>query len=375
LLLAMQPEGDTQMRFSPVALVCAIAAAGSCGDVVDARVADAFNTPAATATDIVQSVIDSGAAPAFYRIERWNNKTDLGLDAVVNEANRFVGLPGVVAVVGHAGSRESIAAASIYNRAGVPQVVPMATSSRLADVGGWTFRLAPSDVAEGAFIANYAIDSLGAQRIAVLYIADEYGTGLRDGVASQLEARGYPVRDHAAIPRRGCAHPGTRDALRLIIAAAMRRADPEVVVLAIGESSAPCIVRAVFEARPSVRIITADGVTMTSQNIRALPEAYRSRLQGVSFWAPRSDAVTQSFVARARRVLKREPNASDALMYDAHMLLAAALKEAGPNRAAVRRWLESLGRTRPPWKGVTGDISFEADRVHLLRMASAAAPE
>ncbi|HWP69937.1 MAG TPA: hypothetical protein VNM36_02510, partial [Gemmatimonadaceae bacterium] len=57
-----------------------------------------------------------------------------------------------------------------------------------------------------------------------------------------------------------------------------------------------------------------------------------------------------------------------ALQYDAFMLLAAAVRDVGPDRMAIRNWLESLGRTRQPWIGVTGPIAFNNPRSEILRM-------
>ena len=54
--------------------------------------------------------------------------------------------------------------------------------------------------------------------------------------------------------------------------------------------------------------------------------------------------------------------------HDALMLLAHAVREVGPNRAAVRGYLESLGGTRPPYHGITGDITFQRPRTPPLVM-------
>jgi ABC-type branched-subunit amino acid transport system substrate-binding protein len=55
------------------------------------------------------------------------------------------------------------------------------------------------------------------------------------------------------------------------------------------------------------------------------------------------------------------------MYYDAIMVAAQAVREAGPGRAAIRRYLSELGTTRPPYRGVTGPIAFAPDRpVNLL---------
>jgi hypothetical protein len=46
---------------------------------------------------------------------------------------------------------------------------------------------------------------------------------------------------------------------------------------------------------------------------------------------------------------------------------AQAVREVGPRRAAIRRYLGELGISRPPYRGVTGPISFAPRRpVNLL---------
>ena len=92
------------------------------------------------------------------------------------------------------------------------------------------------------------------------------------------------------------------------------------------------------------------------------------RVRGVAFWKPRADSVNAKFVDLVKPVLGRAPDASEALQYDAFMLLAAAVRDVGPDRMAIRNWLESLGRTRPPWIGVTGPIAFNRPRSEILRM-------
>src|SRR5207245_5907500 len=74
---------------------------------------------------------------------------------------------GRVGVVGHGSSRRSLVASSVYNEAGIPQITPTSTSRLLHAVGPWTFMLAPDDSAEGAFMAAFAAERLGARRVSI----------------------------------------------------------------------------------------------------------------------------------------------------------------------------------------------------------------
>jgi ABC-type branched-subunit amino acid transport system substrate-binding protein len=116
-------------------------------------------------------------------------------DVEVRRAERLASMPGVVGVVGHGGSRASLAAAPVYNEAGIVQITPISTSRLLKSAGPWTFNLAPDDSVEGGFMGAFVADRLGAGRVTVYYVNDEYGAGLRDGVVAELERRGVAVVD------------------------------------------------------------------------------------------------------------------------------------------------------------------------------------
>jgi branched-chain amino acid transport system substrate-binding protein len=293
-------------------------------------------------------------------------------DAVVQlnteQATVFADDPSVIAVVGHPGSRDALLGAAVYNERGIPQVVPNATSGQLRTAGPWTFPLVPSDSVEGAFIAHYALDSLRANRISVLHLGDEYGIGMRDGVRGALLRRGTDVVDASIIPANGCLGPATAIHTAIVMAS-LQRARPDVVVIASGSSNGWCLADLVHAERPNTWILFGDSM----DGARRIPDGFDrlvpGRVRGVEFWAPGTDSLSTAFVAMIRRTLNRAPDGSLALQFDAFMLLAAAIREAGADRTAVREWLESLGRNRGPWRGVTGPIAFNRPRTEILRMS------
>ncbi len=311
------------------------------------------------------------------QIVRWSIKGDPGYSIQLNteQATVFADDPHVIGVVGHTGSRDALLGAVVYNTRGVPQVVPNATSRLLGQAGPWTFTLVPSDSVEGAFIADYALDSLHAARVSVLYLGDEYGMGLRDGVQSALRRRGTDVADASMIPTDWCFAQPSADIHSSIIRAALRRAQPDVVVVTTGSVSGWCVAEAVHAVNPDLWILFGDGMD-GARVVPDLPLKFnRERIRGVEFWSPGSDSVNQAFLERMKKTMRQTPGASQALQYDAFMLLSTAVREAGPDRKAVRRWLESLGRSRDPWPGVTGPIAFNRPRSDILRMSGPVAQQ
>ena len=340
-----------------------------CGSPGPARIGDAYprydsNLPFLKA--IAPAVESTGV-----EIRRWTVTGDPGYSIQLNteQATLFADDPRVVAVVGHTGSRDALLGAVVYNAREVPQVVPNATSALLGQAGPWTFTLVPNDSIEGAFIADYALDSLQARRVSVLYLGDEYGMGLRDGVRSALQRRGTDVVDASMIPSDWCLAQPAAELHSSIIRAALRRALPDVVVVTTGSLSGWCVAEEVQAVNPQAWILFGDGMdgarVIPDLPLRILPE----RIRGVEFWAPGTDSLNRRFVERVQKEMHQPPVASHALQYDAFMLLTAAIREVGPNRKAVRRWLESLGRTREPWQGVTGPIAFNHPRSEILRMS------
>ncbi len=89
----------------------------------------------------------------------------------------------------------------------------------------------------------------------------------------------------------------------------------------------------------------------------------------MAFWlADSPDSMSRAFVERFQRVTGHDPAPDDAMNHDGLLLLAHAVRAVGPDRRAVRGYLESLGRTRPAYHGISGDIAFQGSRTPPLVM-------
>ena len=277
-------------------------------------------------------------------------------------AEAVAAMPGLVAAVAPQSSRAALLVAPIYAEQGIPLIVATATSDRLRTLGPWIFRLAPSGRAEGAFLAAFALGRLAARRITIFFLdSDEYGLGLRDGVVLALGKRGVTPVDQV-----GIIEPSD---LQRRVVESLRRAQPEVVVVAARSPEALTIARAVHARSPHVRTLVGDGVPLNSAFIRSAGAAAEA-VYGVTWWTPDSpDSLARAFSARYERATGALPTPAEAMYYDAIMVAAQAVREVGPRRAAIRRYLTELGTVRAPYRGVTGPISFAPDRkANLLMM-------
>ena len=278
-------------------------------------------------------------------------------------------MPGIVAVVGHQDSRSTILAAPVYDEAGIPLVVPNATSRALGTAGPWVFQVAPTDSQEGAFIAAFATQVLRARSVALLYDNDEYGRGIRDGVRDALATAGTPLAADASI---GAVCSGADATVDLITS---RRPAPDVLVVAARQADASCIVRQARRRLPALRFITGDAVEISDAQVTAMGAAAESTYF-VAFWYDGlTDARSTAFTSAYGQVTGGRPSPATALQYDALMLLMTAVRDVGPNRKSVQTYLSDLGRSRPAYEGVTGPISFDPGRhrpLYMLRVRGGA---
>lgn len=317
--------------------------------------------------DLARASLDSSAMPRLA-IMQWEHVRTTEVGSETGQAERFASDPRVIAVVGHAGSKSTLLASPIYEAAGMPVIVPTATSGLMRDAREHLFPLSPPDDVEGAFLADYALDSLKATRVAMLYVSDAFGVGIHVGVRARMGDRRRSLTGDAALAGEECTQE-ERDAMPSIVRALVQRASPDVVIVALSTTQTVCAVRALVALDPKIRILAADAFDPSEVYRGTLKRAERDALRYVVAWEPGPDSVSLEFVRRARAMNGRDPTPGQALTHDAFMLVAQAVGEGHTSRAAIRRWLLSLGTPgHPPYVGVTGPIAFNEPRRTILRV-------
>ena len=300
---------------------------------------------------------DSGAPPAIVvdTVDPSENSP-----VMVRWAQQLAERKEVIGVVGPSGSRIALATAPIYNAAGLPQIVPGATSRLLHQVGPWTFTLAPDDSVEGAFIASYLTDVVRVRRIILFYENDEFGQGLRESVAGALRRSGVTIGSEIAVSVESDFEP--------LLAAALREGKPDAIVMAARERATGVIASLAARLAPGVPIVASDGALVPDRlSYYAGPAVANVRV--VAFWMPdTTDPRQHRFMQLFRAQTGHDPDASDAMIQDGIALLVAAVRAVGPDRTAVREWLSSLGRERPPFPGLVGPVTFGTRRAMTLHM-------
>src|SRR3989441_219898 len=273
-------------------------------------------------------------------------------DTAVRVAEDLYREPDLVAVVGHLTSGTTIAAARVYGGGAspVPVTSPSASSPDLSGINPYFFRVCPSDLSHGPELARLARQSLGAKRAGVVYITNDYGRGIRKTFAGEFtRLGGVVVEADPYVPATASLEP---------YLSRMRRGGTDVLVLATERPGAELALREMQTLGLRLPVIGGDALTRL--------ETHRAPAASVpvpsAYLPDRRDERNGAFVADyARAYQGQRPDHRGAGAYDAIYLLTRVIAEAGPDRTAIRDDLAQVGRGKPPFEGVTGTVTFDAN--------------
>jgi branched-chain amino acid transport system substrate-binding protein len=302
----------------------------------------------------VEEALAEGALPGFdtAMISESQNLASPAIDA----ARRLIEIEGLIAVVGHSNSAASLATAPIYNERRVVQIAPTSSATVFSQAGPFSFRLVPADDRQGRFLAEHLrAEFPPGARVAVAYVNDDYGRGLQATFRAALDTARYPVVLELPHVENDIGEADIDYAVD-----AIRAARPDVIVwLARGGVLARFLapIRAVL---PDVPIVGSDAVGSgaLAQNSAVVPAGIRY----ADYLDLTATDELRAFAARYRGRFGIDGTAAAALTYDAARLVIAGIRAGARTGPDLQAFLASLGRTVPPFAGVTGPIAFDANR-------------
>jgi len=256
-------------------------------------------------------------------------------------AQELVDSDSVLAVVGHANSSATVAAARVYDGR-LAAVSPSASSPEITGLSPWLFRVIPSDSVNGIDLARFAT-KLGHGRAAILYENNSYGRGLAD---SFRRAFGGEITSLEPMAVDG------KDVEPYL--AYLKLHEPGLIFVAGSDGSGLEILRQARRLGITSDFLGGDGWAGITSDTAAAEGAY----VGAPFSPEDPRPEVRDFVKAFRTKFGREPNSFAALAYDATMVIAQAIERAGPDRAAIRYYLAST-QASGAYPGITGKIAFQ----------------
>lgn len=277
---------------------------------------------------------------------------------------------GVQAIIGAASSGVSLTVIDKITSNGVVQISPANTSPALTTYpdNGLYFRVAPSDVLQGAVLANTAIDK-GITKLAVIARQDPYGEGLKDATVKDFEAAGGTVTFNEVYDPAATSFEAE--------VAAVKASGPEAVAVIGFEETVKLLQEMIKQGvgPKDVPLFLVDGNISTE----AYKDFPKNTMKGVIATVPSGEADLTAF---NESLLEVDPELTDfaygAQAYDATMLVALAAQAAGcADGASIAEFLPQVagngGEQCSTWadcvalldagtdidfQGVTGPVDF-----------------
>ncbi|MEN9202336.1 MAG: ABC transporter substrate-binding protein [Thermostichus sp. DG_1_6_bins_120] len=259
----------------------------------------------------------------------------------IDGAQRLVTVEKVAGIIGALGSGNTIPVAttvSAPNR--IPQISPASTAPTITtlDDDDFLFRTVPSDAYQGVALAQITREE-NLERLAIIYINNDYGQGLSDSFTKAFEARGGTITGAVPYEPGQASYRGELSQLT--------NGDPEALVLIGYPENGVVILRQALEEGLFDRFVFTDG--MRSPDVAAQVGA--DLLEGSIGVSPQAltDSKTYQFFAESYKAAYGElpPTPYIDTAYDAAFVLALAIQKAGStDGTAIRDALREVAN--PP---------------------------
>ena len=243
-----------------------------------------FGDPFLQAAELAVDQINAGGGVNGQPIELVQGDSATSPQQAVEEARRLIELEGVSAIIGPAGSGETLPVAeSVTGPAGVLEVTMSATSPALtiANDNDFLFRTVISDAAQGVVMADVAREQ-GYESACVLYVNNAYGQGLSDAFAERFTAEGGTIT--AQVP-----HEQEQASYASELAQCTEGA-PDVLIGAAYPESGRVFLRELVESGNAPALIFSDGLQSPDMFAELGWEAFEGSY-GTAAGAPESDAA------------------------------------------------------------------------------------
>ena len=279
-----------------------------------------------------------------------DNKTDKTEAATA--MSRLIEAEKVVGVIGSYGSSLSMAGGEVSEKAGIPVVGCSPTNPLVTQGKKYYVRVCFIDPFQGAVVAKYAYDNLGAKRVAIIQdVAQDYSIGVTTFFRNKwIELSGDPTTIVALTSYQ----TGDTDFTAQLTYAIGE--DPDVMITTGYYGEAALLAKQARELGYTGPILGTDALDAPE-----LVEIGGAAVEGMTFsthYHPKGaiTAMSKTFLDMYAAKYGKEGNAFAALGWDAYMLLLDAIERAGSvDGDAIADQLHST----QDFEGVTGYISLD----------------
>ena len=306
-----------------------------------------YGKSAKEALDMAVDEINSGKGVRGSKVEIIYEDDSANPTKGVSAINKLISVDHVPAVIGALPSSVTLAIAPVAENNKVVLLSPMSSNPKISDAGDYIFRNCISDLDEGSYMAEFAINTLHIKRVAILYINNDYGTGLNDVFSKKFQELGGQIVDTESFLE------GRTDFRSQI--SKIKDANPEAIYL-VGYTEMIQIFKQLKELAVNAQVLSTIMLYDPELVKKCEGAAEGAILTAWEFDSQSQDEVTKQFVERFKARYGHEPDVFAAQTYDTLFLLKLAIEGQGTSPQDIRDGLYSI----KDFPGVSGKTTFTA---------------
>ena len=274
----------------------------------------------------------------------------LGVSAV----QKLISTDRVISIMGDLFSSVTLAIAPIVEKNKIVLLSPASSAPKITEAGDYIFRNCPSDVYEGNVMANYAYDKLNMKKVALLYVNNEYGIGIKDVFKESFSKKGGTIIDEESFEQN------TTDFRTQL--AKIKQSNPEAVYL-VGYKEMGYILKQAKEMKIRPQFLST--VMFEDPDIlKIAQEGADNVIYSASSFDTKNDdnPIVQSFVKSFNDKYGQMPDIFAGLSYDAMKIMIIAIEQGGNTSEGIKKALYNIKN----YQGVTGEVSFDSNGDAIL---------
>ncbi|MGM0445393.1 MAG: ABC transporter substrate-binding protein [Bacillota bacterium] len=246
----------------------------------------------------------------------------------VSIAQKLTTRDNVVAVVSGSYSGTTRPVAAIYQNAKVPMISAYAIHPDIPRAGDYIFQQSFPGPVQGRVGGYMAVDDLGAQEIAILYVDNDFGSTLNDNFQEYVEEKGAEVVyvDSFDIGEREFNPVLTK----------IKGLNPDLIYVVAYAGEGAAIMRQVADVGIEAKILGTEGMDSTTQFLQVAGEAAEGLVITTNLNRDSEEEQVIEYINRYTEKYGFAPDMVGASTYDAFMLLAHVIEEVGSNPEDIK---------------------------------------
>ena len=267
-------------------------------------------------------------------------------DQAVSVVRKLIEQDKVIAVISGSYSGATRAAAGVCQEAGIVMLSAYAIHPDITRTGDKIFRVGTLGTVEGKVGGALVVDKLGAKRVAILTIDNDFGRALTEGFKSYLEGKDVQIVFEEKYPL------GETEFKAIL--QRVKEANPDVLFASGYYSEAANLVRQAKEIGLTAQIVGQEGYD-SPKFLELAGDAAEGVIIVTDLNRDDPREIVQKFLAEYQKEYGIPADMVGASAFDAVQILAWAIEKGGPTTDGIVKALKELKNFD---KAVTGPILY-----------------